>query len=701
MASQRRGRGGTAPNSAIPSASQETQPTQSMTRNQSRSGVDNAEAAAAGYSAIQSFGQNDTTCGGPSNVAAVITQLYGCFNSRWVGYWIDADGVAWAPQEVIAQDPCPELKYFWGEHTETQCWLCSLCTTVYQHGTSTSICRKHLIKRHMTIFFDLLREHGGKSRTPFSIKALVLQIIRVIVANDLSLNLINNRKFRDLMLLLNQSLLDSQIPHRTTLHVAIIVQWETYYGSLKQALQSLLGEISFTLDLWSSKGMYPYLAVTLHWLARNGQTKANYIRHALLAFRRVRGSHSGTRIARIMIQILSAAGIVEKAGHFTMDNASSNTLFMQHLKEEIVEIVPDSTFKAADRQVRCFSHIINLCSQAVNKAMEKIDRRNAEETVTNSGTKTAAGPIRRARKTVAYVQKSGQRWDALEDVIKEGNKTQLWLEKNENAMTHVELKAVQLLPDVKTRWDSMFYMLQRLRYLKQPVIKYFTSSPKHQQFIHKLETQHWNRLELLELVLQQPHVVQTVMAWEGTPMMAEAIPAYELFISAWEAMCKDNLLAAEGLDEIIEPGLVIAEKYHGLMKDTAAYAIAMLINPTIKFLWITQNWSPLQQEEARELVFERDNALYIPHPSSPSPFLPTQALNPGILSVIFPLDSFDFSLRIRSSSLTSKPCMLETPLRFNSALIRVSLPFLLGVQILQFNRTWDILWSQLILDRWS
>jgi hypothetical protein len=31
----------------------------------------------------------------------------------------------------------------------------------------------------------------------------------------------------------------------------------------------------------------------------------------------------------------------------------------------------------------------------------------------------------------------------------------------------IVLKPVMLLPDVKTRWDSLFYMLRRLRYLKE------------------------------------------------------------------------------------------------------------------------------------------------------------------------------------------------------------------------------------------
>ncbi|KAJ6586187.1 hypothetical protein B0H17DRAFT_866813, partial [Mycena rosella] len=90
--------------------------------------------------------------------------------------------------------------------------------------------------------------------------------------------------------------------------------------------------------------------------------------------------------------------------------------------------------------------------------------------------------------------------------------------------------------DVKTRWDSVFYMLRRLRYLQEPVTRFFAMNRDAQAFKHPLENRHWNRLEILELILQQPHTVQTIMSSENTPILAATIPAFELFISSWEAM---------------------------------------------------------------------------------------------------------------------------------------------------------------------
>lgn len=176
-------------------------------------------------------------------------------------------------------------------------------------------------------------------------------------------------------------------------------------------------------------------------------------------------------------------------GHFTMDNASSNLTFMAHLATELHAIGVDD-FDAKKNLIRCFSHIINLSAQAVIKKMEKDDTaEHYSDTETEPATPTdhsdddqlnflrpvrttrKSGPIHRARKTVGFIRKSGLRRDRLVDIIGDGNAKQLWMELRVvgNAVEKVVivLKPVMLLPDVKTRWDSLFYMLRRLRYLRE------------------------------------------------------------------------------------------------------------------------------------------------------------------------------------------------------------------------------------------
>jgi hypothetical protein len=167
-----------------------------------------------------------------------------------------------------------------------------------------------------------------------------------------------------------------------------------------------------------------------------------------------------------------------------MDNASNNQTFMECLERLLAErAIID--FCAKNNYIRCFSHIVNLCSQACIKAMEADDDTSTQypDTDTDSATETdtpatqptrpvrktrKSGPICRARKTVAYIRKSGQRRDLLLEIIEDGNTTSLWTTRNDqNVQISTTLVPVTVLPDVRTRWDSVFYMLRRLCYLQQ------------------------------------------------------------------------------------------------------------------------------------------------------------------------------------------------------------------------------------------
>ncbi|KAJ6482790.1 ribonuclease H-like domain-containing protein [Mycena sanguinolenta] len=258
-----------------------------------------------------------------------------------------------------------------------------------------------------------------------------------------SINLVENREFRDLLLLLRESLQDNDIPHRTKVREAIIDAWILYYLDLQAQLQ---------------------------------------------------------------------------IGHFTMDNASNNQTFMECLERLLAERgILD--FSAEKNYIRCFAHIVNLCSQACIKAMEADDDTSPQypDTDTDSATETDTPdnePTRRVRKT----RKTG--------------------------------------PICRTRKT-------------------------------------------------QPHVVQQVMSAENIPVLAGALPAFELFVDSWKTMVKDVDLIKENVVQFIKPGLAIAKKYYNRFGDTDTYIIAMFINPSIRFAWIEKNWGSEDIKAAREIIIAK------------------------------------------------------------------------------------------------
>lgn len=76
-------------------------------------------------------------------------------------------------------------------------------------------------------------------------------------------------------------------------------------------------------------------------------------------------------------------------------------------------------------------------------------------------------PLSRARRVVRLLRSSDLRREGFRDFIKDGNQRGRFIgtDKDNNCKT-IEVPELELLRDVKTRWDSVFLMLRRLRQLR-------------------------------------------------------------------------------------------------------------------------------------------------------------------------------------------------------------------------------------------
>jgi hypothetical protein len=72
-------------------------------------------------------------------------------------------------------------------------------------------------------------------------------------------------------------------------------------------------------------------------------------------------------------------------------------------------------------------------------------------------------PIKHARRIVRIVRSSDQRKQAFKKVINTGNHSG-WFRSHDNEV--IELPDLELLRDVKTRWDSVYCMIERLLVLR-------------------------------------------------------------------------------------------------------------------------------------------------------------------------------------------------------------------------------------------
>jgi hypothetical protein len=73
-----------------------------------------------------------------------------------------------------------------------------------------------------------------------------------------------------------------------------------------------MGQISFTMDIWSDQNRQAFLALTAHWIAKRGDTDALVLRTALIAFHCLSGRHDGASLADTVLHLLDRAGVTLK-----------------------------------------------------------------------------------------------------------------------------------------------------------------------------------------------------------------------------------------------------------------------------------------------------------------------------------------------------------------------------------------------------
>ncbi|KAH9033149.1 hypothetical protein EDB84DRAFT_1270345 [Lactarius hengduanensis] len=225
----------------------------------------------------------------------------------------------------------------------------------------------------------------------------------------------------------------------------------------------------------------------------------------------------------------------------------------------------------------CFAHIIDLSAKRVINGLNgtESDYQNWNHSPFPSDPDTQTYEEALARKPVSLactvaqaMRKSGARREAFAKVIDDGN-AQGWFKVRGVV---VQVKQMELLCEVSTRWDSVYSMLNRLRVLRLAV-DYFLTFPTGNVDLSKyrISPKEWDVLQDVEYVLSKPHRVQQIMSKETTPVLSGAIPAFETFMTLWERLVENY----PHLQFMVQPGLDLMYKYYTRMDRTKAYVLAM------------------------------------------------------------------------------------------------------------------------------
>ncbi|KIM66647.1 hypothetical protein SCLCIDRAFT_110217 [Scleroderma citrinum Foug A] len=180
----------------------------------------------------------------------------------------------------------------------------------------------------------------------------------------------------------------------------------------------------------------------------------------------------------------------------------------------------------------CFPHIINICVQHVVDEFSAPDLKKIAQAWVDCFDDSAVdkkkyleavkrNPLGLRHDIVHAIHASGLQHDKFDKIVVTGN-LQQWFRSPAGEV--VQLPEAQLLRDIKTQWDSIFYMLNHLLALHL-AIDCFLSLPVQKDLANfKMVDMEWLILQEYAKILEIPHKVQQRMLSESQPVLSHAVP---------------------------------------------------------------------------------------------------------------------------------------------------------------------------------
>ncbi|XP_029840411.2 zinc finger BED domain-containing protein 4-like [Ixodes scapularis] len=262
------------------------------------------------------------------------------------------------------------------------------------------------------------------------------------------------------------------IPSRGYFANSAIPALETVIAeALKVQLKECVGEVHLTTDIWSSRQVNDFMSVTAHWIAPD--SKGSLTRNnAVLDMSGFGQQHTAYNIGKKLGDVIETwlVPLGVKVGIVTSDNA-----------QNVVKALNDRGMKRAP----CMPHCLNLVVKA---------------SLTKSGAELEE-TLKAARAIVGHFRHSASAQRQLEAI-----------------QLRYGLPVHKLLQDVPTRWNSTFYMVERLSEQRRAVSEFFEDSTKHY-----LAPRQWALLKAMATVLK-PFEEATRLLCMDTSTLGQVLP---------------------------------------------------------------------------------------------------------------------------------------------------------------------------------
>lgn len=478
----------------------------------------------------------------------------------------------------MANKRSPLWNYFEIEKYDAKYVVCLICKLKLSRGgegkkAGTSSMKNHLQSKHPDKFSEI---YGGSSSTsrggsrtfpssfastsapaqPASHKQLTLAetverkqywgindpkskeyhylIGEMIALDNEPLSMVDRVGFNRLM---HKAVPRYKIPSRTFMTENIVP--DIYDRIIKKMMENIskAAVVSVTSDIWTcDHNNESFLSFTAHWISPDFKPE-----HGVLAIKPFSGSHTGENIANELKVIAARWNIPLNKIHVVVHDSGAN----------MVKGVRVAEYDSA----RCFIHSLQRVITESLKCQPDLMEMLAA-----------------SRRIVTHFNHSGLAQEKLKAIQKE-----------------LKLPEHQLVQDVSTRWNSTYYLQERLLEQKRAVSLYIAEHDK----LSNLTPLQWNLMEQC-ISLFKPFEEITKITSSGLSCISEVIPHVATFMRYLQK--EETTRKVPNLLHVLMSLKTEIEQRFQHLDDNPKYFLATLLDPRFK----TSFFGIIQTEKARQ-----------------------------------------------------------------------------------------------------
>lgn len=435
-------------------------------------------------------------------------------------------------------------------------------------------------------------------------KQIELSMLKWVIATSQPFTALSNEAFINMF-----KSIPKVIPpkmERRSVKNKLFIQLREAKAKLKDVLSSTCASISLSLDCWTSQNGLSILAVIGHWITPQFAYQVRLLLH-----REVSGIHSGENLAAMIYDMLVEFNLCGKLLTITADNASNNKSMVEELARLLQghfnspgQLDQDEQspikFEGSDSFVSCAAHVINLVASDILLALKTGDTSGAKEACDQLYRRRAIqndlSPIQRLRILAIWIHRSPQRRRSWGITCKS-----------------VNISTKYIPTDVKTRWNSTYYMLRAGVDAKLAVDRFIRMEEDLTDL--KLSAQDWLLLtNIMELLSKFESWTRTFSEMDPNITLVTGL-YYEMddfFDDAEDSKGYMSSDMPESLKKAVHQGSKKYKKYYDHMDKVDTYYIAMLLDPRLKAQLLLQELG--DKEAAQAIVTTMKTRLHSLYP---------------------------------------------------------------------------------------